>query len=390
MTDMADARPVILSYCARFLPREMLHVYRQVTAITKFENWVVTRHRENADRFPYPRVCCLRKGLFRALTRAYYRSLGTLVPVGRSEVRQMLEVVREKNAALVHVYLGSEALRALRFLEFCPAARIVSFHGADLSQHYPVEKYRELWCRAELFLCRSESLKEQLMAKGCPAERIRLNRTGVPVPQEASTRSRRRREPPDPLRLFQACRFIPKKGLDVSLEAVKKLKDRGISATLTLAGEGPEEEPLRRRAAELGIAELVRFAGFISEDELRRAFESHDLFVHPSRTTPTGDREGIPNALLEAMAWGMPVISTHHSGIPEAIADGVSGVLIPEADAGLLADVVEGLAAAPQRLDSLSQRAADTVRERFSIQRCVENLETIYAEASSMAGSSVS
>ena len=378
---MADVRPVILSYCATFLPREMLHVYRQVTAIEKFENWVVTRHRDNATRFPYPRVHCLRKGLLRGLSRVYHRRRGGLVPVGRSETRQMLAVAREKQAVLVHAYLGSEALRVLRFLEECPAARVVSFHGADLSEHYPAVLYQALWDKAELFLCRSESLKQLLIAKGCPPGRIRLNRTGVPVPATDLVRSVRSRRSSEPLRLLQACRFIGKKGLDVSLAAVKQLKDRGLAIKLTLAGEGPEEEPLRRLARELGVAEDVRFAGFLSEDELRRTYETHDLFIHPSRTTNTGDREGIPNALLEAMAWGLPVISTRHSGIPEAITDGESGVLIPEADAHMLADAIARLADTPERLRALSHGAAKAVRDRFTIATCVANLGAIYAEA---------
>lgn len=378
---MPEHKPVILSYCATFLPREMMHVFRQVSGVRKFENRVITRKRANPERFPYPHVHVLHKSPLRALARIYHRARKQLVPVGGSETRQMLQIVHQSQAALVHVYLGSEALRLLGFLKKCPCARVVSFHGGDLSEHYPAEWYQSLWPLAELILCRSESLKQVLLDRGCPAEKLRLNFTGVPVPAEPRSRSLQSRGAREPLRLLQACRFIDKKGLDISLTAIRQLTDRGLAVKLTLAGEGPEEEALRSLAGELGIAERVEFVGFLSEDALRESFNTHDIFIHPSRTTAKGDREGIPNALLEAMAWGMPVVSTRHSGIPEAITDGETGLLIADADATLLADAIARLNGDPGFYDAISKNAAAMVRVRFSIDSCIKNLETIYEEA---------
>src|SRR5580765_7841668 len=128
--------PVILSYCAAFLPHDMLHVYRQVTGIRQFENWVVTRQRENTDLFPYERVDVLHKSLWRGLIRFYSRARRRPAPLGGSEIRQLLRVARQRQAALAHVYLGTEALRVLAFLRQFPGACVVSFHSADLAEQH--------------------------------------------------------------------------------------------------------------------------------------------------------------------------------------------------------------------------------------------------------------
>jgi glycosyltransferase involved in cell wall biosynthesis len=380
----APALPTIASYCATFLPREMLHVYRQVCGVRSFDHWIITRRRANATAFPFPQVVELQKTPWRLFHRLWHRVFSDFVPLARFEITQMLQFCRHRNVSLAHAYLGSEALRILPFLERFSGARVISFHGADLSDAFSPETCAPLWHRAELFLCRSQSLREQLLAKGCPANRVRLNYTGVPVPEESPAR-----RPPDvarlePLRLLQACRFIPKKGLDATLHAVKLLKNNAVPASLTLAGEGPEEPSLRTLARELGIADQVTFTGFLAREQLEEAYRRHHLFVHPSRTTPEGDREGIPNSVLEAMAYGLPVVSTRHSGIPEAITDGQDGLLVEHPDPSALAAALQQLIDNPSLYERLSRNAHDTVLKRFSLAANAAALEALYREALSL------
>jgi len=378
---MAPALPAIASYCATFLPREMLHVYRQVCGVRSFDHWVMTRRHANAAAFPFPQLVELRKSPWRVFNRLWHRVFSDFVPVGRFEIAQMLRFCQHRDVSLVHIYLGSEALRIVSFLERFSGARVISFHGADLSDEFSAETYAPLWNRAELFLCRSQSLREQLLAKGCPANRVRLNYTGVPVPSEFAGR-----RPPDwrkgePLRLLQACRFIQKKGLDATLHAIRLLKDKAVPVSLTLAGEGPEEPSLRALARELGIVDQISFGGFLEREQLEEAYRRHHLFVHPSRTTPEGDREGIPNSVLEAMAYGLPVISTRHSGIPEAITDGQDGLLVEHPDPPSLATAIRQLIENPSLYERLSRNAHDTVLKRFSLAANAAALETLYREA---------
>ncbi len=378
---MAPPAANILSYCATFLPQEMLHVYRQVSGVRRYTNWLVTRTRANADRFPYPRVAVLRKSPWRFLARLYYRAAGRSVPVSSFEIRQMLALAERTQAVLAHAYLGTEALRVLPFLERFPGARLVSFHGADLSDRWDAAAYQPLWPRSDFFLCRSESLRQLLLAKGCPAERIRLNFTGVPVPENVFPRVLPAWRSGASVRLLQVCRFMPKKGLDVTLHAVSRLKAHGVPLHLTLAGDGPDWPRLTALVGELGLQGEVTFAGFLSTNALERLYIEHDLFVHPSRTTVSGDREGIPNSLLEAMSFGLPVVATRHSGIPEAVTDGASGLLIDQAEPEAMANAIWQLLQNAKQYAQLSEGARHIVCDRFSTDKSVENLERVYAEA---------
>lgn len=378
---MADSRPVLLSYCATFLPREMLHVFRQVSGVRGFENWVVTRTRANPESFPYDRLMVLRKSPWRAFSRLWHRSRGRAVPLSRAETRQMLDMARQKAAALAHVYLGTEALRAVRFLEGFPGGRVVSFHGADLSDDFSAVDYAGLWSRADLFLCRSESLRQRLLAKGCPADRIRINRTGVPLPANPTEVLPPRWRQGEPVRLLQVCRLIPKKGLDVTIQATRLIKDAGVPVRLVIAGEGPEEPGLRRLAAELGLGAEVKFAGFVTGPALEELFTASHLFLHPSRTTERGDLEGIPNSLLEAMAHGLPVLSTRHSGIPEAVTDGADGLLMERCEPEPLARAARRLVKDAHLFQTISKAARKTIENRFSTSACITSLEASYHEA---------
>jgi glycosyltransferase involved in cell wall biosynthesis len=381
---MPSGRPTIASYCATFLPREMLHVYRQVCGVRSFDHWVMTRRRANAAAFPFPQVIELRKSPWRVFNRLWHRAFSDCVPVARFEIAQMLRSCQDRDVSLVHIYLGTEGLRIFSFLNQFRGARVISFHGADLSDEFDAESYAPLWNHAELFLCRSQSLRAQLLVKGCPADRVRLNYTGVPVPSEFAGRRLPDWHKKEPVRLLQACRFIQKKGLDATLRAIRLLKDKAIPVSLTLAGEGPEESSLRALARELDIADQVVFTGFLAREQLEEAYRRHHLFVHPSRTTPEGDREGIPNSVLEAMAYGLPVVSTRHSGIPEAITDGQDGLLVERPDPSTLAAAVRHLIENPSLYERLSSNAHDTVLKRFSLAANAAALEALYHEALSL------
>lgn len=379
--DVQD-RAVVISYCATFLKPEMLHVFRQVNGIDAFENWVVTRRRENAASFPYPRLVVLKKSPLRIFRREAYRLLGRQAPLGRTEVGHLLDIAEEKRAALVHVYFGTEAARALPYLKREQRAKVVSFHGADVSSSLGEEDFSELLNCVDLFLARSQTLADQLIARGCPVGRIRLSRTSVPVPERCAA--------PYPardgvFRLLQACRFIPKKGLDITLRATAALIARGLNMTLDLAGDGPEQAALQTLIEELDLQQHVHFLGFLDNEELLARLPGYSLFVHPSRVTTSGDREGIPNAMLEAMACGLPVVATGHSGIPEAVSDGIEGRLVAQDDPNALAAAISEIIADPSRYASMSAAARARVVGEFSLQRSIEELCSAYRQAIELA-----
>ena len=138
---------------------------------------------------------------------------------------------------------------------------------------------------------------------------------------------------------------------------------------------------LKRLSDELGISGKVTFTGFLSQDELRRKLYAAHFFLHPSERGADGNQEGVPNALLEAMATGVPVLATDHGGIPEAVEHGVSGWLVPEGDHAALGRAMVDLAANPARLGTMAEAAAKSVAENFALNAQARKLEDYYQEA---------
>src|SRR5438876_247684 len=202
-----------------------------------------------------------------------------------------------------------------------------------------------------LVLVRSESLGRALIEIGCPPQKIRIQRTGIPVdeiPFQA------RVWPNDGAWKFvQACRLIEKKGMKTSLLAFTQFAKRYPRSTLVIAGEGPLQGELEAQARGLGIDDKISFPGFISQAQLRELFYRSHIFLHPSERGADGNQEGVPNSMLEAMASGLAVFATEHGGIPEAIKNGESGILVSEGNAEALARALLNAAENPRALTTI-------------------------------------
>lgn len=393
MTGAADGfgqsaeRPVVASYCATFLKPEMLHIYRQITALQRVRPVVIAQKREHAERFPFDDLTLVRKPASHFLRRIWYRQLRDAPwMISRTEVAELIRVLERKKASLLHIYFGHIAVHLLPLITGWARRSVVSFHGADVMVDLDQPAYRDATSRmleaVELVLVRSYSLRNALVKLGCPEHKIRLQRTGIPLDLLAFCA---RNWPGDgSWQFLQASRLIEKKGFGTSLRAFAAFHAQYPRARFTIAGEGPLLERLKQTARELGIAEHVTFAGFVSEPALRELYYRSHIFLHPSETGADGNQEGVPNAMLEAMATGLPVFATRHGGIPEAIEDGVSGRLVDEGDADALAHSLLDTVLRPERLSEFGRRGAQTVSENFEQTAQVSKLEDFYFEA--MAG----
>ena len=134
-------------------------------------------------------------------------------------------------------------------------------------------------------------------------------------------------------------------------------------------------------ARELKINNRVSLTGFISQEKLREIFYASHIFLHPSETGRDGNQEGIPNSMLEAMASGLPVFATQHGGIPEAIENGVSGVLVRERDHEALTRSLLEASQDRHLLSRIARRGAEVVAEKFDRRVQVQTLEELYLEA---------
>ena len=359
----------------------MLHIYRQITGLKRCAPVVIAQKRENAATFPFEDVHVIPKPPTHFLRRFWFRQLRDQPwQISDAEVNDLLRVLTETRARLLHIYFGHIAVHLLPLIQAWKNPSIVSFHGADVMVDMNKPAYREATLQmldaATLALVRSESLKRALVDLGCDPEKIEIQRTGIPLEEFPF----RQRVLPNngEWHFVQAGRLIEKKGLPVTIRAFEVFVRQYPNATLRIAGEGPLLRELEMLARELKIAQCVSFAGFLSQEQLREIYYRSHVFLHPSQIGRDGNQEGIPNSMLEAMATGLPVFATEHGGIPEAVEHGVSGVLVPERDEFAL---VEELLNAVQNcgfLSGIAQTGAQTVRRNFDLATQAQQLEEIY------------
>jgi glycosyltransferase involved in cell wall biosynthesis len=184
-----------------------------------------------------------------------------------------------------------------------------------------------------------------------------------------------------PLRIVTPARLVEKKGHEHLLEAVRVLRERGVAVHADIAGDGPLGPALRRLARDLGVADEVSFLGTLPHDELLRRMGAAewDAVVLPSVITETGELEGIPVALIEALALGLSAVGTDAGGTPELLGDG-AGILVPPADAAALAQALARLSEEPELRAELARAGRARVEERFDVDRVASELATRFRE----------
>lgn len=180
------------------------------------------------------------------------------------------------------------------------------------------------------------------------------------------------------LRVLAVGRLVEKKGFHVLVDAIAA-SDR--STTLRIVGDGPEGERLRRHVGERGVADRVTFAGSATHATLPREYAGADVVAVPSIVDHTGDRDGLPNVVLEAMASGRPVVGTRVGAIDHAIRDGETGLLVGPGSPAALAGALSWLAANPLARAALGRRARAVVEDRFDLGQCVRRFAGVLEEA---------
>jgi glycosyltransferase involved in cell wall biosynthesis len=189
-------------------------------------------------------------------------------------------------------------------------------------------------------------------------------------------------EPSDsavPGRLLTVARFVEKKGIEYAVDAVSQLVDDHPDLEYRLIGSGPMEAAIRERIRERRLESHVRLLGRVSDKRLIQELDEATAFVLPCVVAADGDRDGIPVALMEAMAMETVPISTTISGIPELIKDGETGLLCEERNTGALREAIRHVIENPCEMRSIANQARDYVVSEFAAKEQVEKMERIFA-----------
>jgi glycosyltransferase involved in cell wall biosynthesis len=197
-------------------------------------------------------------------------------------------------------------------------------------------------------------------------EKIKLVYSGHPLRTTALAEVRMK----EPYRLLAVGRFVRKKGFDDLLRACAILSNQGLDYHLVLVGSGPLERTLKRLALDLGVGDRVTFPGFVLYDRVPDLLTRADVFLMPSIVDPSGDRDGLPNVIVEALLQRVPVVATDVCGIREVIQNGVTGILAPQKDPAALARAVFQLIENREQSVAMAQAGRDLVLDRFNADRC--------------------
>lgn len=190
-------------------------------------------------------------------------------------------------------------------------------------------------------------------------------------------------DPAEPVRLLAVGRLQPKKGVDLLLDAVARLRSHAV---LTLVGYGPLERELRTRAGRLGLDDRVRWTGPLDQPAVRALYRESDVFVLAPRIAADGDRDGLPNVVVEALSQGLPVVSTHVSAIPEIVEHGANGLLVPPDDPAALAAALEALIRDPAARRRLGAEGIRRTTAGWDVETGVDRLLALFREV--LGGSS--
>jgi len=310
-----------------------------------------------------------------------------------ADMKRLKDRLRELRPDVAHIHYGVEASLFAPVLRSVNIPALVSFYGHDCTSFpsralglggYLLRKNVFRNPAVRIVTAMSPDMEKDLLALGCPAEKIRVHYHGIDT--ERFNLPREYKEKGE-LTFLMISMLDPKKGHDVLIRAfTMAMKESSTPIRLKIYGKGELEKQLCSQIADTGTG-MIQFLGPISygSDEHVSALLSADVFIHPSRTTAGGEKEGIPGAIVEAMTTGMPVITTRHAGIPFIVKDGETGLLAGENNVVELKDAIIALAGNAGLRMKLGKSARSFSLGKLDIRHKETGLESLYDEIKKQA-----
>lgn len=281
---------------------------------------------------------------------------------------------------IVHCHFGQNGNLAVLLKEVgvIKGKIVTTFHG---EAGYTGEKrykkgFEPLFEKGDAILPMSEREKQDLIGLGCSPQKIVVHRMGVDLRKFVFGPRRLRDD--GKVHLLTVARLAEKKGVEYGIRAVANVLKKYPHIEYNIAGDGPTKSDLANLIDTLDINAEVKLLGWKRQEEIVELMKRADILLAPSVTSRDGDQEGIPVVLMEALAQGLPVLSTQHAGIPELVQDGESGFLVPERDVSALTERLEFLVQHPEFWPEMGRAGRDYVERHHDINKLNDQLVQLY------------
>ncbi|WP_107666243.1 glycosyltransferase [Cyanothece sp. BG0011] len=284
---------------------------------------------------------------------------------------------------IIHCQFGTQGYRGIWFRKInSPQANLITtFRGQDISK-YVEEKgthvYDKLFKEGNYFLTNCDFFKQRIIALGCDPNLISVLRSGLNYQQFIF--KPRFLEKNQKICIATTGRLVEKKGIEYSIRAVAKQAEITPNLKYNIIGDGELRPHLEQLIKTLKMQNIIQLVGWKNEQEIKEILDNSHIFIAPSVTAKDGNQDAPINVLKEAMAMGLPVISTYHGGIPELVEDGVSGYLVPERDVDALADKLNLLIQHPEQWKDMGKAGRDYVEKHYDLDKLNDNLVDIYQQ----------
>jgi len=369
-------KPIVVIYRDHLLAPSETFVLRQAEALQRFIPYYVGSRLVRGLPLPLARTLTVNQnGLLGKGSEAVFKLWGLAPALTRR--------VRDLHPALIHAHFGPDGVTALHIARSLRIPLLVTFHGYDATirddyarrsfyNHRLYLRRRETLKReAKLFIAVSQFIRKKLLEQGFPPERIVVHYIGVNTEAFQPDPAVRR----EPIVLFVG-RLTEKKGCEYLLWAMSRVQATMPEVQLVVVGDGPLRAELEGLAAR--SLRRYKFVGIQPPRVVRSWMNRALLLCAPSVTASSGDSEGLPITVVEALAMGLPIVSSVHAGIPEAVIHGETGFLAAERDSAALASYILQLLKDEMLWQRFSTQSRERARSVFNLQKQARALENIY------------
>lgn len=299
------------------------------------------------------------------------------------DLNELTQILHTQKVNLIHTRFGTTGAEILQVKKRLNLPMLTSFHGFDVPSNRKIMlrykgKLQQLFREGEAFTVPCNYIKEILLRHGCPEQKVFVHYSGIDI--DKFVFQNRVLPKKGDIQILSVGRLVEKKGMDHLINAFHEVQKQYSNVHLSIAGDGPLQKKLTEQVRTLNLNDKITFLGAISHEQVSKEMQRSHLFALASVTGREGNQEGIPNVLKEAMATGLPVVSTRHAGIPELVRDGKSGFLVPEGDSQALAQRLLKLIRHPEKWAKMGQKGRKTITRSFNLEKQVLELEDLYAK----------